>query len=90
VCNASPFTNFLEDPDHYRFITQGLGAGARTTVAYPSVIDHHLVSDELFGSYLDGSVHVERPDQPGHVPYIPEYGRTTSDHYPTVARYRFP
>lgn len=90
VCNASPFANFVEDPGHYRFVTDGFGPSEPTTVHYASAIDHHLITDELMDRYVPGSAHVDRPDQPGHVPYIPEYGRTTSDHFPTVTRYRFP
>ena len=67
----------------YSFPTKALSdAGDDSTVSYRGVIDHHLVTDELAALYQAGSAEVYRVDQ-----YIPNYGATTSDHYPTLARY---
>jgi hypothetical protein len=81
--HASPYANFVGDPDHYRFPTQALTlAGVATTVHYASTIDHHLNTNEANALYIAGSVTAYRVDQ-----YIAGYGDTTSDHYPVLSRY---
>lgn len=79
----SPYRNFVGESADYSFPTKALSdAGEDSTVSYRGVIDHHLVTDELAALYQAGSAEVYRVDQ-----YIPNYGATTSDHYPTLARY---
>ena len=81
----SPYENFVTAPD-WAFPTQGLSRqGTSSTVHYADVIDHHLVSDEVLGGYVTGSVEAFRVDE-----WIPSYDSTTTDHYPVVARYRLP
>lgn len=82
-CLPSPFTPFLEDGAHYRFPTQAFDPDRRTTVRYASAIDHQLITDELFGALVAGSAEVVHPG-------VADYGASTSDHYPTVVRYRLP
>lgn len=79
----SPYRSFVDDATDYTFITKALSdAGTGSTVAYPDVIDHQLATDEQAAAYVAGSVGAFRADQ-----YITNYGSTTSDHYPVIARY---
>lgn len=82
---ATPFAQLRDDADHYRFTTQGLSVAQQaTTTAFPSTIDHHLVTNELAQAFVPRSAWVERPS------YIADYRATTSDHYPVITRYQFP
>lgn len=77
----SPYQNFVTDTD-YRFASDALTAG--TTVGRTTAIDHHLLTNELFGRYVVGSVEAYRVDM-----FITDYANTTSDHYPVVSRYQW-
>jgi len=81
----SPFMNFVDAGSSYRFATQPLAASHQTTLVnytgHP--IDHHMINAALFGNLIPGSAAIIQPS-------IQNYGRTTSDHYPTVVEYRFP
>lgn len=84
--NPSPFRNFVDSPATYRFETKVLSdAGIASTVSYPDMIDHHLVTNEGDAVYLANSAEVYRVDA-----YIANYGTTTSDHYPVLSRYTVP
>jgi endonuclease/exonuclease/phosphatase family metal-dependent hydrolase len=83
--HASPYANFVNDTARYRFPTKALSdSGIASTTSFPDTIDHHLNSNEANGAYVAGSVEVFRVDQ-----FIPNYGATTSDHYPVLSRYTF-
>jgi endonuclease/exonuclease/phosphatase family metal-dependent hydrolase len=83
--HASPYANFVNDTARYRFPTKALSdSGIASTTSFPDTIDHHLNSNEANGAYVAGSVEVFRVDQ-----FIPNYGATTSDHYPVLTRYTF-
>jgi endonuclease/exonuclease/phosphatase family metal-dependent hydrolase len=83
--SASPYANFVNDVARYRFPTKALSdAGVPSTTSLPDTIDHHLNSNEANATYIVGSVEVFRVDQ-----FIPNYGATTSDHYPVLTRYTF-
>src|SRR5215475_5804696 len=83
--SASPYANFVNDTARYSFPTKALSdAGIASTVSFPDTIDHHLNSNEANATYVAGSVEVFRVDQ-----FIPNYGATTSDHYPVLSRYTF-
>ncbi|HVG63082.1 MAG TPA: putative Ig domain-containing protein [Hyalangium sp.] len=80
----SPYENFLAAPNDYTFITRPLSlAGEGSTTDFPDMIDHTLASNEVVANYVPNSVHVLRPT------WIPDYGGTTSDHYPVLSRYAF-
>lgn len=82
----SPYENFVDDGADYAFPSAALtDAGNSSTIGYPDTIDHHLNTNESFGSYVAGSAQVYRVDA-----YIPSYGSTTSDHYPVLSRYTWP
>jgi len=79
----SPYQNFLDDPADYTFVTQPLSlANQGSTVSHSQFIDHQLVSNELLTSYVSNSAQLLRPDTS-----IPQYGTTTSDHYPVLSRF---
>lgn len=81
----SPYRAFV-DAAEWRFATGALSAqGERSTVGHTEMIDHHLVSDEVWGWYLEGSAEVWRVDR-----WIDDFGRTTTDHYPVLTRYTLP
>jgi len=83
--SASPYANFVNDTARYRFPTKALSdAGIASTVSFPDTIDHHLNSNEANATYVAGSVEVFRVDS-----FIPNYGSTTSDHFPVLSRYTF-
>ena len=79
----SPYKNFVDDAANYTFPTKELSdAGISSTVYYSDMIDHHLSTDDLIASYLDGSVQVFPADQ-----YLDDYAQTTSDHYPVLSNF---
>jgi len=81
----SPYANFVSDAADYTFPTKALSdAGVASTVGYPDMIDHHLNSNEMYASYVAGSVQVFRADT-----YIASYGTTTTDHFPVISRYNY-
>jgi endonuclease/exonuclease/phosphatase family metal-dependent hydrolase len=81
----SPFTNFLDAPAGYLFATKPLSDTHTTTTddhaGHP--IDHHLITQPLFGKLIAGSATVLHPA-------VSAYSSTTSDHYPTLVRYALP
>jgi endonuclease/exonuclease/phosphatase family metal-dependent hydrolase len=82
---ASPYANFVNDAADYRFPTQRLSDfGIPSTTSFSDTIDHHLNTNEVNATYIDGSVEVFRVDQ-----LISNYDATTSDHYPVLTRYSF-
>lgn len=81
----SPFLNFLNDSAHYFYPSLSLTqSGQQSTLSYPNMIDHQLVSKGLKDSfYVNQSAKVltQLSSQ------ISNYGNSTSDHYPVMARY---
>jgi endonuclease/exonuclease/phosphatase family metal-dependent hydrolase len=79
----SPYDNFVQDVARYRFITAALSArGVSSTASYHDMIDHHLATRALANTELRNAVEVETLDR-----LIPNYKRTTSDHYPVISHY---
>lgn len=80
---VSPYKNFVDDAAAYVFPTKALSdAHKRTTVGGSQTIDHHMVSNELLPFHVAGSADVYRVDA-----FVPSYGSTTSDHFPTLTKY---
>jgi endonuclease/exonuclease/phosphatase family metal-dependent hydrolase len=86
---ASPYTNFVDNADDYRVLTRPLelaGAGSfcgnANCTTTDSMIDHIIVTDELFDWGVDGATQV--------VTDLPQvftlYQSTTSDHLPVATR----
>ena len=86
---VSSFNNFVTSPD-YTVITKQLSTcNIASTAAYPDIIDHLTVSNEISTNgtipasgiqYITNSVKVIRPITGG---------TTTSDHFPVTARFQF-
>jgi hypothetical protein len=82
----SSYKQFTDDVTHFYSHTLPLSlAVKKSTVSYNDVIDHVLISNEMQCSYLPGSA-VILTDVAG---LIPNYGNTTTDHYPVFSRYLF-
>jgi endonuclease/exonuclease/phosphatase family metal-dependent hydrolase len=88
--NTSPYKMIVADStdnDHYRSLTlQESYAGVQSMINFPNVIDHHLVSNEIYPYYVMQSARV-RTDVTTVVPDFVTM-RTTSDHYPVSSVYR--
>lgn len=83
--SASPYAAFVTDNAGYLVPTKALSdAGVSSTVSYPDIIDHQVVTDEAGARYRAGSATAYRVDA-----WIPNYGPTTTDHFPVLARYAF-
>lgn len=80
--HPSPYGGFVDAAD-FAFPTAALSAaGATSTVFYSDMIDHQLATDDLLAHFIPGATAVFPADQ-----YLDDYGDTTSDHYPVLARY---
>lgn len=90
VANISETTNssykmFTDDTQNYKVVTDVLSnAGLRSFISLDNVIDHVMISDELFQDYLSSSSKVIIPFD-----LISDYQTTTSDHLPVMARFKF-
>jgi hypothetical protein len=87
---APPITSysaFTSDAVNYASPTlQELSlTGQKSTVGYNDVIDHVVTSKALYNAYIKGTTEI----QTGVTSTIPNYGSTTSDHYPILTRYAF-
>ncbi len=89
---TSPYTNFVDDPDGYAFLTLPLeqaGEGSfcsnSSCTSTGSFLDHILITDELFTAHVPGST--------GFIPNLTSdinlFGSSTSDHLPVVTRFDF-
>lgn len=72
----------LLQESNYKGISLSLSkAGLRSYMYHDQMIDHIILSKELFDNYLEGSAHL-------YIPFnaIANYAHTTSDHLPVLAR----
>ncbi len=78
--NPSSYANFAGDAN-YTIVSKELSNNSCNTDAnFSDAIDHITVSNELAPAYIAGSVASVRPA-------VVNYATTTSDHYPTFARF---
>ena len=80
---VSSYTAYVNDPANYNVVTSALSdLGRRSYVFFENMIDHILITDELFDTYIPGTatVHYEF--------YDGDYTRTASDHFPVSARFK--
>jgi endonuclease/exonuclease/phosphatase family metal-dependent hydrolase len=85
VGRPSPYAVLVSDTARYRFPTAAISAAHVSSMAeWPEMIDHHMVTDEMYRDYLPGSAEVYRV-----VRFIPDYVESTSDHFPVITRYRW-
>ena len=81
--SVSTFAAYVNDPENYNVVTSTLSdLGRRSYVFFENMIDHILITDELFETYVPGTatVHYEFYDS--------DYTRTASDHFPVSARFK--
>jgi endonuclease/exonuclease/phosphatase family metal-dependent hydrolase/uncharacterized protein YdeI (BOF family) len=82
---ASTYVNFVKDSTNYRGLTKVLSdAKKKSTVSQTELIDHIVVTNELFGAYLPNTADVATASSIG---FINAYGTATTDHYPVWARF---
>jgi hypothetical protein len=77
---ASPYENFISDPD-YSIITKALtDNGWHSTISYDDMIDHQLISSSLTGYFTSNRI---------VNPFLltPLYATTTSDHLPVMSEF---
>ncbi len=80
-CIDSPYKNFIDDPTDYSGITQSL----TNTLGNSPIIEHMIISNELFGSYVSNSANRESSVSSS----ISDYYNTTSNHLPVSATFQF-
>lgn len=80
----SPYQVFSENDQEFRVVTKIFSEnGVSSTVNYQDMIDHITISNELYNRLIEQSEQVY--SKAGD--FIPDYGRTTSDHYPVWAKF---
>lgn len=80
-CIDSPYKNFMDDQTDYNGITQSL----TNTLGNSPIIEHMIISNELFGSYVSSSANRETSVASS----ITDYYYTTSNHLPVSATFQF-
>jgi hypothetical protein len=93
---TTSYISYNNDPLNYRTVSRSLSdAGLRTFITFENVIDHIMISNELYNDYLPASERVVIPNST-LIPGLPGvtgasgYEGTTSDHLPVLARFQFP
>lgn len=81
TCGDSPYKNFIDDTGNY----QGLTSGLSNPYYNNPVIDHIIISNELYGNYVQNSSALELSVTNA----ISNYRTTTSDHTPISAVFNF-
>ena len=76
----SPYKNFMDDVNHYKGLTTEL----KDPNYNNSTIDNIVISSELFDYYVTKSALLER----AATQIIPNYRKTTSDHYPVSVTFK--
>lgn len=83
---TTSWSSFTTDPAHFYAVTLPLSEeGKKSTVSYNDMIDQVVITDNLVPNYLPGSATVLTDI----AAQIPNYGSTTTDHYPVFSRYIF-
>lgn len=79
----SPYAELARDEARYRFTSASLARRGITSTSYTTLIDHHLVSNELGATEIPNSVEVVRP-----AGTLRNFRSSTSDHFPVVSHFR--
>ncbi len=75
------------DADHYKALSMPISlAGLSSTISYPEVIDHFVISNEVSQDVILRSTKLVKEVES----WIPNYGSTTTDHYPVMSRLLMP
>ncbi len=79
----STYKMFVDDDVNFKTLTYSLSVGGGASFpSSGSFLDHIIISNELFSSYIESSTAIEDPRT-----YIPNYVSNTSDHLPVSARF---
>jgi hypothetical protein len=79
----STYSVFVNDAENWKALTKELSdARQKSYIGYDNVIDHVIVSNELFGSAIPMGTELLLPFL-----NIEEYAETTSDHLPVLSRF---
>lgn len=81
----TPYIPFVSD-NSFHPLSKTLSDAGKTSVyqrSYHDVIDHIIVNDGVAPYYVKDSIHRFRFGED----YIPDYGETTSDHFPVWAKF---
>jgi len=78
---VSPYAEFVADTIDYKVVTKSLEERGFTSYSRFSMLDHIIISNEMFDSHLNGAEQIENPV------YIGNYLSTTSDHFPVKTRF---
>lgn len=76
---------FKADQVNFAAVTLPLSlSGQRSTVSYPTVIDHVVISKDMNRYYVANSAKIFKTEVES---WITSYGTTTSDHYPVQTKF---
>lgn len=78
----SPYANFVSDPSNYNYVTKFLSEKGQTSYRSSSMLDHILITNEMYPMHWDSTQRIENPF------YIGSYLSSTSDHFPVWTRFR--
>lgn len=81
---TTSFISFKTNPSFYNVTLPLSLAGLKSTVSYNDVIDHFTIGAEMNQYYVANSASILRTQVES---WIPNYGSTTSDHYPVFTSY---
>ncbi|HEX4875267.1 MAG TPA: Ig-like domain-containing protein [Chitinophagaceae bacterium] len=81
---TTSFISFKSDAAFFPVTLPLSLAGLKSTVSYNDVIDHVTIGTEMNQYYVAGSANILRTQVES---WIPNYGTTTSDHYPVLSKY---
>lgn len=83
---TTSYSAFTADPANFFSPTLALSlAGKKSTVSYNDIIDHVVLSNEMQPFYMPATANILTDV----ASLIPNYGKTTTDHYPVFTRYQF-
>jgi hypothetical protein len=83
---TTSYSAFTTDAANFFSPTLALSlAGKKSTISFNDVIDHVVVSNEMLPFYMPASANILTDV----ASLIPNYGKTTTDHYPVFTRYQF-
>ena len=79
----STYSSFMNDKDNWKALTKELSdAGQKSYIGYDNVIDHVIISNELFASAIPMGTELLLP-----FIGIDDYNDNTSDHLPVMSRF---
>ena len=83
---TTSYSSFTTDNANFFSPTLALSlAGKKSTVSFNDVIDHVMLSNEMQPFYMPATANILTDV----ASLIPNYGKTTTDHYPVFTRYQF-